>query len=176
MSYFSNESEIDQAYTVAKQAVDNKQVDEPNNVDPIGVLHDYPYIQWCQFLSDGLEYRYPDSDIIKSKNGKISKIMKLADFKKLYRMWEWISKSDAYSSEKYRNEFEQYFDLDYCMLYFVQLMIFAQTDNLGKNAMFDCWDGKHWYPRPYDLDSQAGLDNNGNDNIAPFVEIKPILV
>jgi len=40
------------------------------------------------------------------------------------------------------------------MLYFIQLMVFGQTDNLGKNAMFDTWgDTGIWYPRPYDLDS-----------------------
>lgn len=88
-------------------------------------------------------------------------------------MWTWVNKSDTLGKDDYIAQFKQHFDVDYCVLYFIQLMIFGQTDNLGKNAMFDCWDGAHWYPRPYDLDSQAGLDNNGNDNVAPFVEIKP---
>jgi hypothetical protein len=86
-------------------------------------------------------------------------------------MWIWVNESDT--NNNYTEEFPDHFDLNYCMLYFIQLMIFGQTDNLGKNAMFDTWDGEHWYPRPYDLDSQAGLDNNGNDNVATFVEIKP---
>lgn len=173
LTYFENDEEIETAYNNVQQAISNKLINEPGTQNPIGDLNGYPYAQWCQFFSDGLEYRYPDSDIIKSKNKKLSKIMKLSDFKKLYRMWSWVSKSDEYDVEKYKNEFTNYFDLHYCMLYFIQLMIFGQTDNLGKNAMFDCWNGEIWYPRPYDLDSQAGLDNNGNDNIAPFVEIKP---
>lgn len=135
----------------------------------------HPYIKWCKFLSDGLEYRYPDNDIYKESNGFISKLMKKAEFKKLYRMWIWVSRSDRVGdlNFNYVNEFPDYFNVDYCILYFIQLMVFGQTDNLGKNAMFDTWDGLHWYPRPYDLDSEAGLDNNGNDNVAPFVEIKP---
>lgn len=164
LEYFADDSEINSAYDLVQQNIGN--INE-------GDLTGYPYAQWCEFLSDGLEYRYPDSDIIKYKNGKLSKVMKLNDFKKLYRMWSWVSKSGEYTVEQYQSEFQNYFDLEYCMIYFIQLMIFGQTDNLGKNAMFDCWDGQHWYPRPYDLDSQAGLDNNGNDNIAPFVEIKP---
>lgn len=133
-----------------------------------------PYVKWCIFLSDGLEYRYPDSDMYKEKNGYINKVMKLSDFIKLYTMWQWVNKSDTLSQVDYKTQFVQHFDLHYCMIYFINLMIYAQTDNLGKNAMFDCWDGTHWYPRPYDLDSEAGLDNNGNDNVAPFVEIKPV--
>lgn len=173
LTYFADDAAIDAAYNTVKTAIDNKQIAEPGNIDPIGDLAGYPYAQWCQFFSDGLEYRYPDSDIIKSKSSKLSKVMAIDDFKKLYHMWEWVSKSDNYEKDTYKSQFTEHFDLQYCMLYFIQLMIFAQTDNLGKNAMFDCWDGIHWYPRPYDLDSQAGLDNNGNDNIAPFVEIKP---
>lgn len=134
-------------------------------------VKNHPYVKWCNFLSEGLEYRYPDSDIYKKSGGYLTKIMKASDFKKVYKMWIWVATSD--SNANYKQEFTQHFDLYYCMLYFIQLMVFAQTDNLGKNAMFDTWDGEHWYPRPYDLDSQAGLDNNGDDTIAPFVEIMP---
>ena len=65
-------------------------------------------------------------------------------------------------------------------------MYFAQTDNAGKNAMFDFWVetsevtnkdllelskvGK-WYPRPYDMDTELGLSNTGRDNISSGVEI-----
>lgn len=138
------------------------------------LVSEQPYVKWCTFFSDGLEYRYPDSDIYKEKDGLISKVMDKNHFINLYTMWWWVYKSDELSQSDYRTQFIQHFDLDYCLIYFINLMIYAQTDNLGKNAMFDCWDGEHWYPRPYDLDSEAGLDNNGNDNIAPFVEIKPV--
>ena len=136
------------------------------------LVRDVPYVKWCLFLSDGLEYRYPDSDMYKEKNGALSKVMKKGDFAALFEMWWWVYNSDTLSQSDYQREFVQHFNLAYCIIYFINLMTYAQTDNLGKNAMFDYWsgDGK-WYPRPYDLDSETGLDNNGNDNIAPFVEI-----
>lgn len=137
------------------------------------LVRNLPYVAWCLFLSDGLEYRYPDADIYKEKDGLLNKVMDVDHFIALYTMWWWVYKSDSLSQSDYRTQFVQHFDLDYCMIYFINLMTYAQTDNLGKNAMFDCWDGEHWYPRPYDLDSECGLDNNGNDNIAPFVEIRP---
>lgn len=160
-----NETEIDNDYNIAKDAIKNQTIEQS--------ILTLPYVQWCNFFSQGLEYRYPDSDIYKEKSNKVSKIMNLSHFKQLYRMWIWVNTSDTLDQTTYKTQFVQYFDKYYCMLYFIQLMIFAQTDNLGKNAMFDCWDGQIWYPRPYDLDSQSGLDNNGFDNIATFVEIKP---
>lgn len=138
-------------------------------------VKNHPYVRWCNFLSNGFEYRYPDSDIYKtSKSGDftyLTKVVSADNFAKIYRFWIWVNRSDT--NPNYRDEFENYFDLHYCMLYFIQLMVYGQTDNLGKNAMFDSWDGIHWFPRPYDLDSEAGLDNNGNDNIPPFAEIMP---
>ena len=161
-----DENSIDTDYADASTYIQNHTTEES--------ILNCPYVQWCNFFSQGLEYRYPDSDIYKEKSNKVSKILKLNDFKRLYRMWHWVNESDNYDNAKYRTEFPQYFNLDYCKIYFIQLMIFGQTDNLGKNAMFDTWgDSGIWYPRPYDLDSQAGLDNNGVDNIAPFVEIRP---
>lgn len=167
-----NETEIRSDYDVAKRAVKDKK-DLDDLIDGVAVRN-LPYIKWCNFLSDGLEYRYPDADIFKLKNDALSKIMDVNHFISLYKMWWWVYKSDTLNKEDYCREFVNHFDLHYCMIYFINLMIYAQTDNLGKNAMFDCWDGEHWYPRPYDLDSEAGLDNNGNDNIAPFVEIRPV--
>lgn len=178
LEYYESEEQLDNDAAIIQAALtaSGKKL-KLNTVIEGKKVSDYSYVRWCAFLSDGLEYRYPDSDIYKTSGSgedeALTKIMKTEHFKKLYRMWSWVAQSDTYSKQKYITEFPQYFDLDYCMLYFIQLMIFAQTDNLGKNAMFDCWDGEHWYPRPYDLDSEAGLDNNGNDNIAPFVEIKP---
>ena len=168
-----DENEIDADYNSAK-ALKNKNLNDTTTYKGQTILvRNHPYIKWCMFLSDGLEYRYPDSDIFKEKNNTPNKVMNASHFKKLYKMWYWVYKSDTLSLNDYKEQFVEHFDLDYCMIYFINLMTYAQTDNLGKNAMFDCWDGEHWYPRPYDLDSECGLDNNGNDNIAPFVEIRP---
>lgn len=148
----------------------------------------YQYvITVLDYLAEGLEYRYPDGDFI-SKNDEENlienetvigvtgsyQLMSFNHFKRLFKMFYWIAKSDTYSSSKYKSEFGEIMSFEYCALYFIQLMIFGQTDNLGKNCMFDQWtENGLWYPRPYDLDSQVGLNNAGNDIIPPFVEIKP---
>jgi hypothetical protein len=62
------------------------------------------------------------------------------------------------------------------------------VDNAGKNAMFDCWFDpsksketdltKRWgplYPRPYDMDSQMGLKNDGQESVLASAEINPLL-
>lgn len=174
-----NEAAIEYDYNQINDAIEASLDGKISTQAIVGgdTVENHPYVKWSKFLSDGLEYRYPDGDIYKESGSSsdlyVEQVMDVDDFKKLYKMWIWVNNSDQLTDTEYRSQFENHFDLYYCMLYFIQVMIFGQTDNLGKNAMFDCWDGTHWYPRPYDLDSQAGLDNNGNDNVAAFVEIKP---
>jgi hypothetical protein len=62
-------------------------------------------------------------------------------------------------------------------------MAFTQIDNVGKNAMFDIWGTKDpstgeitWgkiFPRPYDMDSQMGETNSGEDKIPVYAEFSP---
>lgn len=76
---------------------------------------------------------------------------------------------------KFEKEFDEHLSFEYCMAYFLQMMMFAQIDNCGKNSMFDTWDGKKFYPRPYDMDSQMGLSNTGTETIEAHAEILEIL-
>lgn len=75
---------------------------------------------------------------------------------------------------KFRNEFTRYFSFEYCLAYFLQMMLFAQVDNAGKNAMFDTWGNGKLYPRPYDMDTQMGLNNSGTDRILVSAELNSI--
>lgn len=65
---------------------------------------------------------------------------------------------------RFRSEFGDYFSYTYCLAYYLQMMTFTQIDNAGKNTMWDSWGGK-LYPRPYDMDTQMGLDNSGKDDV-----------
>jgi hypothetical protein len=51
------------------------------------------------------------------------------------------------------------------------MMLFTQVDNAGKNAMFDTWGNGKLYPRPYDMDTQMGLNNSGTDRIPVSAEL-----
>lgn len=83
--------------------------------------------------------------------------------------------SNQYDINRFKKEFSQYFDFNFCLLYYVQTMTFGMVDNCGKNAMFTTWDGIHWFPEFYDMDTLAGLDNIGDDRINPDAEMNVII-
>jgi hypothetical protein len=107
---------------------------------------------------------------------------------------QWVYEN-ADNKDVFVRDFEKYFSFEYCMTYYLQMMLFAQVDNAGKNAMFDIWSeegtagenpfgiGKdqsaeaplfglgRLFPRPYDMDTQMGLDNSGADVKAPSIEL-----
>ena len=68
-------------------------------------------------------------------------------------------------------QFSNYFDFEYCAIYYLQMIVFGQVDNAGKNSMWDTWDGLVWRPRPYDLDTATGLDNTGFEVIGTDAEL-----
>ncbi len=74
---------------------------------------------------------------------------------------------------KFRADFEKHFSLEYMLAYYLQMQVFAQVDNCGKNSMWDTWDGKKFYPRPYDMDTQMGLSNTGTETIESHAELIP---
>lgn len=73
--------------------------------------------------------------------------------------------------KSFKRGFSSHFSYEYCMTYFLQMLMFTQVDNAGKNAMFDTWGDGVLYPRPYDMDTQMGLDNSGNDSKLPESEL-----
>ena len=93
----------------------------------------------------------------------------------LKRIINWVSANAASagtgSTDTFRSDFSNYFDLKYCLIYYLQMVLFGQVDNAGKNAMWDTWDGKIWRPRPYDLDTATGLDNSGFEIIGADAEM-----
>ena len=91
-----------------------------------------------------------------------------------FKMLEGDEASQAAGKAKFRNEFTQYFSFEYCLTYFLQMMLFTQVDNAGKNAMFDTWGNGKLYPRPYDMDTQMGLNNSGTDRIPVSAELNPV--
>jgi hypothetical protein len=89
-------------------------------------------------------------------------------------MIDWVSAASETAGtqeDEFRANFENFFYLKYVLIYYLQMMVFGQVDNAGKNSMWDTWDGTHWAPRPYDLDTMAGLDNTGFEVINPDAEL-----
>lgn len=94
---------------------------------------------------DDFEARYPD---------------KYTDYTDLQRVVSWIVSTDG-DLAKFKNEFNQYFNLHYCLIYYVMLEWGLMMDSRAKNMFFDTIDGNIWYPRMYDMDTCYGLNNEG---------------
>ena len=72
-----------------------------------------------------------------------------------------------YRADKFVNELEKHFDIEYLSTYFVMTEVFECYDSRGKNAMFASWGPQEaggeyiWYPIFYDIDTQLGINNTG---------------
>lgn len=63
---------------------------------------------------------------------------------------------------KFKNEFETYFDLHYCLIYYVYTFVNLMVDQRSKNMFLTYW-GKtgKWQPWLYDNDTCFGINNSG---------------
>ena len=86
---------------------------------------------------DNFEARYPDG---------------YEDFTALSRVFEWVV-SCKNNPTKFKQEFEQYFNLHYCLVYQVMMELAIMVDSRAKNMFLDTADGIIWYPRFYDMDT-----------------------
>ena len=127
--------------------------------------YEVPYKDEYEYFAQDYEMRYDWDDIEEGEKefwGDSTWGLK--------RMIDWVSEASK-NLTTFKNEFSNYFIFEYCAIYYLQMMLFGQVDNAGKNSMWDTWDGLHWIPRPYDLDSQAGLDNTGFEIIKEDAEL-----
>ena len=173
-SWYCDEVNNKKGYSIIKYTVDGSLNKTFVNQEKANIYEHI--ITVLNYLSEGLEYRYPDSPIIEEKDPEEGSneysytIMLYEHFVQLFSMFYKIANIDTLNTD-----IGELFNLEYCYLYIIFMIVFGQTDNLGKNCMFDCWKegetwGK-WFPRPYDLDSQCGINNNGQEIIPPFVQI-----
>ena len=92
-----------------------------------------------------------------------------ATYRPMVDLVNWVSNS--IEAGTFKDDFEAHLDLTYTMAYYLQMQVFTQVDNCGKNSMWDTWDGIKFYPRPYDMDTQMGLSNTGTEIIRVDSEI-----
>ena len=69
--------------------------------------------------------------------------------------------SADYRLSKFKAEFEEYFIKDAMIFYYLFTEIFLLMDNRAKNLFLTTFDGDHWFPIPYDMDSALGINNEG---------------
>ena len=96
--------------------------------------------------SDSFEARYPED---------------YTNITKLKEMHDWVVSTRG-NVEKFKAEFENYFNLHYTLIYYVYTFFALMVDQRAKNLFLTYWDktGK-WYPYFYDNDTCFGINNQG---------------
>ena len=130
----------------------------------------YAGLDRYDYLEATLEPRYTFADDLLDDEVISKDTHKKLTYGPLERAINWVY-TNSNNEATFRKEFSNYFSYEYCMTYYLQMMVFTQVDNAGKNAMFDTWGDGKLYPRPYDMDTQMGLDNSGQDLKLPSSEL-----
>lgn len=107
------------------------------------------------WLND-FEGRYPDEN---------------TDYTNLKRLTDWLVLTDrsavdtdeekAARLEKFKDEFEDYFVKEPTLFYYLFTEVFLMVDSRAKNLFPSTFDGTHWLPLPYDMDTALGINNEG---------------
>lgn len=58
----------------------------------------------------------------------------------------------AYRLAKFKTEFENYFELDFCLIYYLYTFVMLMVDQRAKNMFLTTWDKVHFQPWLYDND------------------------
>jgi hypothetical protein len=105
--------------------------------------------------------------------------------KQIEEMSKWTADKDhtedsvEYRRAKFKQEFNNYFDLEYVLIYYVYTFFALMVDQRAKNMFFTYWEplldengeqieyngkkiGGKWQPWFYDNDTCFGIDNEGD--------------
>ena len=76
----------------------------------------------------------------------------------------------SYRLAKFKNEFEDHFNKNFVLFYYILTHVLLMIDSRAKNMMMATWDNQHWYPIFYDMDTMLGLNNYGYNKFDYNVE------
>ncbi len=79
---------------------------------------------------------------------------------KLNRLIAFVKDS---SDEEFKENINDYLNLNALINYYVISQYFYLPDNMGKNMLLVTYDGQVWYPSLYDLDTSFGTSFNGQE-------------
>lgn len=96
--------------------------------DPENLDYKYNY-----YVSD-FELRYPDEGDFDKEGGGKNKLF-YKEYDKLIKMVEWVDQDE----ETFKTEFENHWDKNTVINYYLYLMSTGMIDNFGKNLMIDTW-------------------------------------
>lgn len=70
--------------------------------------------------------------------------------------------SKEYRLAKFKAEFKDYAFVDSFIFYYIFTEVFHLMDSRAKNMFLTTFDGTHWFPIPYDMDTAIGINNEGD--------------
>ena len=148
--------------------------------ETFGFTSDYPDVQSVEFCnntsgaclfhspipsdwSDDFEFRYPDghSDISAFKemhDWVVSTYQIDATGNALETTYigvdgkQYTHDTAEYRLAKFKKEFEEHFDMEYALVYYVYTFFALMVDQRAKNLFLTSWDKKHWMCYFYDND------------------------
>lgn len=163
---------------------------DKSSEETFGFTSDYPDVQSVEFCnntsdaclfhgpipsdwSDDFEFRYPDGhdDISAFKemhDWVVSTYQVDATGAELESTYTGID-GDQYTHDtaeyrlaKFKKEFEEHFDMEYALVYYVYTFFALMVDQRAKNLFLTSWDQKKWLCYFYDNDTIFGINNQGD--------------
>lgn len=99
-------------------------------------------------------YALPDFNTWEVEVGEASE----ETLEKMNRLFDFVMNS---SDEAFKEKFEEYFNLDSVLNYYIMCDLAFLEDNLGKNILIATYDGLQWYLSLYDMDTSWGTKYDG---------------
>ena len=73
----------------------------------------------------------------------------------------YTSDTAAYRLAKFKKEFNEYFDFEFMLIYYLYTFVILMVDQRAKNMFLTTWDKQHWQAWLYDNDTCLGINNVG---------------
>ena len=110
------------------------------------------YYAW----QDDLEARYPED------NTNINNIKRVYDFVLAHDRSTVDSQAAKQAMlDDFKAHFNEYFVRNNMLFYYIFTEVFLMVDSRAKNMFLTTYDGTHWLPLPYDMDTAIGINNEG---------------
>ena len=148
---------------------DVQSVEFCNNTSDACLFHGPIPSEW----GDDFEFRYPDghSDISAFKemhDWVVSTYQVDATGDALESTYVGVDGDEhthdtaEYRLAKFKKEFEEHFDMEYALVYYVYTFFALMVDQRAKNLFLTSWDKKTWLCYFYDNDTIYGINNQGD--------------
>ena len=147
---------------------------DKDDTTTFGYTSDFPNCESWEFRNNTSTHcLFQNSDfedtVEVAKNFEARYPYKYTNYTNLSRVVSWVASTQGYL-EKFKNEFNNYFNLEATLLYYCLTELFAMVDSRAKNLFLTTWDGNIWYPTFYDMDTAFGLNNEGVNDFSYHIE------